>query len=127
MTVEASERAALRAKFVVYHASRDVRVRDELVGAHIALAEHLARRFNHRGEPLDDLIQVACVGLLKAVERFDPGRGLEFSTFAIPTIVGELKRHFRDKGWAVRVPRQVQELYLLVSALTNELGRSPTI
>ena len=131
MTVEASERAALRAKFVVYHASRDVRVRDELVGAHIALAEHLARRFNHRGEPLDDLIQVACVGLLKAVERFDPGRGLEFSTFAIPTIVGELKRHFRDTGWAVRVPRRVQELHLqlgtIVATLSQELGRSPTI
>jgi RNA polymerase sigma-B factor len=127
MTVEAAERAALREKFVEYQQSRDVRVRDELVHAHLALAEHLARRFNHRGEPLDDLIQVACVGLLKAVERFDASRGLEFSTFAIPTIVGELKRHFRDKGWAVRVPRQVQELYLLVSSLTNELGRSPTI
>jgi RNA polymerase sigma-B factor len=121
------DRAFLRARFVDYARTRDVRIRDELVGAHLPLAEHLARRFNHRGEPLDDLIQVACVGLLKAVERFDPERGLEFSTFAIPTIVGELKRHFRDKGWAVRVPRQVQELYLLVTSLTNELGRSPTI
>jgi RNA polymerase sigma-B factor len=97
----------------------------------MGLAEYLARRFTNRGEPLDDLIQVAALGLLKAVDRFDPDRGLEFSTYATPTIVGELKRHFRDKGWAVRVPRRVQELHLrlgsVVSNLSQELGRSPTI
>jgi RNA polymerase sigma-B factor len=97
----------------------------------VGLAEYLARRFKNRGEPIEDLIQVALLGLLKAVERFDPSRGLEFSTFATPTIVGELKRHFRDKGWAVRVPRRVQELHLrmgtVVNSLSQELGRSPTI
>jgi RNA polymerase sigma-B factor len=94
------------------------------------LAEFLARRFVHRGEPLDDLRQVALVGLLKAVERFEPDRGLQFSSFAMPTIVGELKRHFRDRGWAVRVPRRVQELHLeldrTIAALSQELGRPPT-
>ena len=94
------------------------------------MAEYLARRFADRGESFDDLRQVALVGLLKAVERFEPDRGLRFSTFATPTIVGELKRHFRDRGWAVRVPRRVQELHLqlvkVVSTLSQELGRSPT-
>src|SRR5207253_4139534 len=96
----------------------------------LGLAEYLARRFADRGESFDDLRQVALVGLLKAVERFEPDRGLRFSTFATPTIVGELKRHFRDRGWAVRVPRRVQELHLqlvkVVSALGQEKGRSPT-
>ena len=94
------------------------------------LAEFLARRFAHRGESADDLQQVALVGLLKAVERFEPDRGLQFSSFATPTIVGELKRHFRDRGWAVRVPRRIQELRLeldrTVNDLTQELGRPPT-
>src|SRR5437879_10164595 len=125
------EREELRRKFDEYHRTGDTGLRDQLVTAHLGLAEYLARRFANRGEPLDDLIQVASVGLLKAVDRFDPGRGLEFSTYATPTIVGELKRHFRDKGWAVRVPRRVQELHLrlakVVNALGQELGRSPTI
>jgi RNA polymerase sigma-B factor len=94
------------------------------------LAEHLARRFAYRGEPVDDLRQVALIGLLKAVERFDPGRGVLFSSFATPTIVGELKRHFRDRGWAVRVPRRIQELHLQLSrvsaSLSQDLGRAPT-
>jgi RNA polymerase sigma-B factor len=106
-------------------------MRAELIEAHIGLAEYLARRFNNRGEPLDDLVQVASTGLIKAVDRFEPERGLEFSTYATHTIVGELKRHFRDKGWAVRVPRRMQELHLrlttLVSSLNQDLGRSPTI
>jgi RNA polymerase sigma-B factor len=125
------ERDELRRLFVDYARTRDQRVRDRLVASHLPLAEYLARRFSNRGEPLDDLIQVASLALLKAVERFDPDRGLEFSTFATPTIVGELKRHFRDKGWAVRVPRRVQELHLqlssVVASLAQELGRSPTI
>jgi len=125
------ERDELRRKFDEYHRTQDPALRDQLVTAHLGLAEYLARRFANRGEPLDDLIQVASVGLLKAVDRFDPERGLEFSTYATPTIVGELKRHFRDKGWAVRVPRRVQELHLrlgkVVSGLSQDLGRSPTI
>ncbi|MEW6153144.1 MAG: SigB/SigF/SigG family RNA polymerase sigma factor [Actinomycetota bacterium] len=124
-------REELRRKFEAYAESRDRTLRDELVTAHMGLAEYLARRFTNRGEPLDDLMQVAALGLLKAVDRFDPGRGLEFSTYATPTIVGELKRHFRDKGWAVRVPRRVQELHLrlgsVISTLSQEMGRSPTI
>src|SRR5438309_11622052 len=131
MTFDVQRRDELRQKFAEYAESRDQSLRDHLVAAHLGLAEYLARRFANRGEPLDDLVQVASVGLLKAVERFDPDRGLEFSTFATPTIVGELKRHFRDKGWAVRVPRRVQELHLamgkVVSTLSQDLGRSPTI
>ena len=131
MSMSEDERDELRRKFEAYSESRDPALRDQLVTAHLGLAEYLARRFANRGEPLDDLIQVASVGLLKAVDRFDPDRGLEFSTYATPTIVGELKRHFRDKGWAVRVPRRVQELHLrlgkVVSTLSQDLGRSPTI
>src|SRR4051794_22385985 len=131
MSMSEDERDELRQKFEQYSQSRDPGLRDQLVTAHMGLAEYLARRFTNRGEPLDDLVQVAALGLLKAVDRFDPQRGLEFSTYATPTIVGELKRHFRDKGWAVRVPRRVQELHLrlasVVGQLSQELGRSPTI
>jgi RNA polymerase sigma-B factor len=106
-------------------------VRDELVTIHMPLVEYLARRFRGRGEPLDDLVQVASLGLLKAIDRFDPARGVEFSTYATPTIIGELKRYFRDKGWAIRVPRRLQEIGLLlaqiVPTLSQELGRSPSI
>jgi RNA polymerase sigma-B factor len=107
------------------------RVRDELVEMHLPLVEYLARRFRNRGEPLDDLIQVATIGLIKSVDRFDLERGVEFSTYATPTIVGEIKRHFRDKGWAIRVPRRLQELKLALTKATQELsqrnGRSPTV
>jgi RNA polymerase sigma-B factor len=126
----AAEHDAADELFAEYARTRDRVLRDQLVEAHLPLARYLARRFVHRGEPLDDLVQVALIGLLKAVERFDPWRGLRFSTFATPTILGELKRHFRDKGWAVRVPRRVQELHVrlgrLVGGLNQELGRSPT-
>jgi RNA polymerase sigma-B factor len=131
MAFDSKERDDLRRKFHDYAETRDRGLRDQLITAHMGLAEYLARRFTNRGEPLDDLVQVAALGLLKAVDRFDPERGLEFSTYATPTIVGELKRHFRDKGWAVRVPRRVQELHLrlasVVGVLSQELGRSPTI
>ncbi|HTR70690.1 MAG TPA: RNA polymerase sigma factor SigF [Mycobacteriales bacterium] len=107
------------------------RARDELVELHLPLVEYLARRFRDRGEPLDDLIQVATIGLIKAIDRFDPQRGVEFSTYATPTIVGEVKRHFRDKGWAIRVPRRLQELKLALTRATGELsqrnGRAPTV
>jgi RNA polymerase sigma-B factor len=131
MSVPASQRDELRVKFVEFARTGDVELRDQLVAAHIGLAEYLARRFANRGEPLDDLVQVASLGLLKAVGRFDPERGVEFSTYATHTIVGELKRHFRDKGWAIRAPRRMQELYLrlgkVVATLGQELGRSPSI
>ncbi|SFJ91801.1 RNA polymerase, sigma 28 subunit, SigD/FliA/WhiG [Streptomyces pini] len=106
-------------------------LRDALVRMHLPLVEHLARRFRNRGEPLDDLTQVATIGLIKSVDRFDPERGVEFSTYATPTVVGEIKRHFRDKGWAVRVPRRLQELRLSLTTATAELsqqhGRAPTV
>ena len=131
MSLDRNDKATLMRTFEEFAATRDPALRDELIEAHLGLAEYLARRFANRGEPLDDLVQVASLGLVKAVERFDPARGLEFTTFATPTIVGELKRHFRDKGWAVRVPRRVQELHLRVTRVIDdlalELGRSPTV
>ncbi|WP_328915992.1 MULTISPECIES: RNA polymerase sigma factor SigF [unclassified Streptomyces] len=106
-------------------------LRNQLVRMHLPLVEHLARRFRNRGEPLDDLTQVATIGLIKSVDRFDVDRGVEFSTYATPTVVGEIKRHFRDKGWAVRVPRRLQELRLALTSATGELsqryGRAPTV
>ncbi len=131
MTLDRADKKALLAIFQEFASTRDRALRDQLIEAHLGLAEYLARRFSNRGEPLDDLVQVASLGLVKAVERFDPSRGLEFTTFATPTIVGELKRHFRDKGWAVRVPRRVQELHLRVTGVIDdlqlELGRSATV
>jgi RNA polymerase sigma-B factor len=121
----------VRRLFRTLQASGDPEVRNRLIEAHLGLVDYLARRFAGRGEPLDDLIQVATIGLVKAVDRFDPDRQVEFSTYATPTIVGELKRHFRDKGWAVRVPRRLQELNLRLGAvigqLSQNLGRSPTV
>ncbi|MFJ7906255.1 RNA polymerase sigma factor SigF [Kitasatospora sp. NPDC096204] len=132
----APDREAARALFVRLSALPEgsperVELRNQLVRMHIPLVEHLARRFRNRGEPLDDLTQVATIGLIKSVDRFDHERGVEFSTYATPTIVGEIKRHFRDKGWAVRVPRRLQELRLSLTTATSELsqrhGRSPTV
>src|SRR5260370_22510138 len=117
-------------RFVEYRRTRSRAVRNELIERHRGFAEYLARRFTDRGEPLDDLRQVALVGLLKAVERFEPARGLSFTTFAGPTIIGGLKRHFRDRTWSVRVPRRLQELSLRVercrAELGHRLGRAPT-
>ena len=119
------------ASFVEYRATRDRDLRNRLIEQHRGLAEQLARRFRGRGQSPDDLEQVAVLGLLKAVERFEPERGLAFTTFATPTIVGELKRHFRDATWSVRVPRRLQEHVLAVSnvvgPLGQELGRPPTV
>lgn len=104
-------------------------LRDELVTAHLPLATHIAQRFSHRGHPQDDLSQVATVGLINAVDRFDPHRGVDFLSYAVPTIMGEVRRHFRDTGWSMRVPRRLQELHLAVSKATSELsqdlGRAP--
>ena len=109
----------------------DMDARDKLVMSHLNLVRFIANKFKNRGEPIDDLIQVGYLGLLKAIDRFDPSRGLEFTTFATPTIMGEIKRHFRDKGWSVRVPRRLQELSAKVNqatdTLTSQLQRSPTI
>jgi RNA polymerase sigma-B factor len=130
------DRERTRALFIELQAAGEgdpvrQRARDSLVEAHLPLVEHLARRFRNRGEPYDDLVQVATIGLIKSVDRFDLGRGVEFSTYATPTIVGEIKRHFRDKGWAVRVPRRLQELRLSLASATSELsqkqGRAPTV
>jgi RNA polymerase sigma-B factor len=120
-----------RAAFLEYHRTRDRRLRDKLVEAHLGVAYALARGFAGHGEELEDLRQVALLALFKSVERFDPDFGVSFSTFATPTIVGELKRHLRDHGWAVRPPRDVQdrsrEVASLVESLTHELHRSPTV
>lgn len=109
----------------------DPAAREELVERYRPLSEYLARRFSGRGEPVEDLAQVAAIGLLNAVDRFDPERGVKFTTFATATIVGELKRHLRDRGWTVRVPRRIQEISLqvgrAVAELQQRLGRSPTV
>ena len=109
----------------------DPDAREELAKEFLPLAEYFARRFSGRGEPVDDLTQTASLGLLNAIDRFDPERGVPFSTYAAATIVGELKRHFRDRGWALRVPRNVQETAILVnrtvSTLWQDLGRAPTV
>ena len=111
--------------------SEDARVaaRDDLVRLHLPLVDHCAGRFRNRGEPFEDLFQVGTIGLIKSIDRFERDRGVEFSTYATPTIIGEIKRYFRDKGWAIRVPRRLQELRMQISAataeLTQSLGRSP--
>ena len=110
---------------------RKLAIRTELISDHLPLVTHIARKFAGRGEPLEDLIQVGTVGLIKAIDRFEPQKGFEFSTFAMPTIVGEIKRYFRDKTWAVRVPRRLQELGAAVTKanaeLSQQLDRSPSI
>lgn len=118
-------------KFREFVRTGDSRLRDEIIASHLGLAHQLARRFANRGEPHDDLVQVGSLALVKAVDRFDPERGVRFSTFAVKCIVGELKRHFRDRGWSVRAPRRIQELYLElghdIDRLVQELGRAPTV
>ncbi|ASO21381.1 RNA polymerase sigma-B factor [Actinoalloteichus hoggarensis] len=105
-------------------------LRERLVTEHLPLARHVARRFANRGETQDDLVQVATMGLIKAVDRFDPERGVDFLSYAVPTVMGEVRRHFRDTGWTVRVPRRLQELHLALNTASGELsqtlGRAPT-
>ena len=120
-----------RALFRRYKETGDPDAREKLVMGHLNLVRFLANKFKNRGEPLDDLMQVGYLALLKAIDGFDPDRGLEFTTYATPTILGEIKRHFRDKGWNVRVPRRLQELSTKVNdatdALTAELQRPPKV
>lgn len=117
--------------FLDYKTTKDPALRARLIEDHIGLARHAARRFAQRGEDLDDLIQVASFALVKAVDRFDPETGNRFATFALPTMLGELRRHFRDKTWAMRVPRRIKELHLDVRKMSEELGgklgRKPTV
>jgi RNA polymerase sigma-B factor len=131
MSSDARPTGCTREQFVEYAKSRDPALRDELVTANLGLARILARRLSNRGEPYDDLLQVASLAIIKAVERFDPDRGVEFATFATRTVLGELKHHFRDRAWTVRAPRRLQELYLelghAIGVLSQELGRSPTV
>ena len=120
-----------RELFRRYKQEGDSEARDQLIVSHLNLVRFLASKFKNRGESLEDLIQVGTIGLIKAIDRFDPERGLEFTTYATPTIMGEIKRHFRDKGWSVRVPRRLQELSAKVNQatdeLTNQLQRSPSV
>jgi RNA polymerase sigma-B factor len=117
--------------FETYRATGDRRVRNELVEAHRWVAVHCARRFSDRGELFEDLMQVALLGVVKSVERYEPERGTAFSTFAIPTVLGELRRHFRDATWPVKVPRRVKDLSVelsgIISQLSHDLGRSPQV
>jgi RNA polymerase sigma-B factor len=114
-----------------YHEQNDLEAREKLIEQYLPLVRSLARRYSYRGEQLEDLVQVGCIGLIKAIDRFDIDRGVELTTYATPNIIGEIKRHFRDKGWSVRVPRGLQELNVrlshLVEDLTVQLERSPTI
>jgi RNA polymerase sigma-B factor len=114
-----------------YHEQGDLQAREQLIEQYMSLVRSLARRYSYRGEQLEDLVQIGAIGLIKAIDRFDVNRGVELTTYATPNIIGEIKRHFRDKGWSVRVPRGLQELNVqlsrLVEQLTVQLARSPTI
>jgi RNA polymerase sigma-B factor len=122
-----ADRALLRR----YHEEGDVAAREQLIEQYMSLVRSLARRYAYRGEQLDDLVQIGAIGLIKAIDRFDLDRGVELTTYATPNIIGEIKRHFRDRGWSVRVPRGLQELNVqlsrIVEQLTVQLARSPTI
>jgi RNA polymerase sigma-B factor len=127
MPVSPTDKELLRA----YHEQGDLAAREQLIERYMSLVRSLARRYSYRGEQLDDLIQIGAIGLIKAIDRFDLERGVELTTYATPNIIGEIKRHFRDRGWSVRVPRGLQELNVqlsrLVEQLTVQLERSPTI
>src|ERR1700754_3613987 len=126
----ATELLAALAALPAGHPSRTA-LRDRTIEAWLPLAHHLAHRYTGRGEPTDDLTQTAAIGLIKAIDKYDPTRGVDFAGYAIPTIIGELKRHFRDRTWDIRVPRRLQELRLAISeansTLLQTLGRSPTV
>lgn len=117
--------------FAKYAETRDPKIRERLVLMHQNLVRFLAGKFMNRGEPIEDLVQVGTIGLINAIDRFDPSRGTKFSTYATPTIVGEIRRYFRDKAWSLKVPRRLQELNLAANkaadSLSQKLGRAPTI
>jgi RNA polymerase sigma-B factor len=125
------DKSRTRELFRRYKEEGDEEARSQLIVSHLNLVRFLAAKFANRGEPLEDLVQVGTIGLIKAIDRFEPSRGLEFTTYATPTILGEIKRHFRDKGWSVRVPRRLQELSAKVNhateKLTVQLQHSPTV
>jgi RNA polymerase sigma-B factor len=125
--MQPSDKALLRR----YHEEGDLAAREQLIEQYMSLVRSLARRYSYRGEQLEDLVQIGAIGLIKAIDRFDVNRGVELTTYATPNIIGEIKRHFRDRGWSVRVPRGLQELNIQLSRLIEELtvqyGRSPTI
>jgi RNA polymerase sigma-B factor len=127
MTTEKNDKELLRR----YHEEGDLAAREHLIEQYMSLVRSLARRYSYRGEQLEDLVQIGAIGLIKAIDRFDLDRGVELTTYATPNIIGEIKRHFRDRGWSVRVPRGLQELNIqlsrLIEELTVQLGRSPTI
>src|SRR2546423_13402279 len=129
--VPAARRVSEQELLNSYCESGDLAARRELVERFLPFARDLALRYSYTDEPVDDLVQVACLGLLKAIDRFEPDRGTRFTSYAAPTILGELKRHFRDRGWALHVPRDLQERALALSRsterLANELGRSPNV
>jgi RNA polymerase sigma-B factor len=129
--VNTAVRLERRRLLEAYKRESDIAARDQLIADLMPLVRSLALRYTGRGESLDDLVQVGSIGLINAVDRFDPDRGVELTTYAVPTILGEIQRHFRDKAWAVHVPRSVKELRLrlarLLDSLSAELGRSPTI
>jgi len=116
---------------VLWWETREITFRDQLVAQHLPLVNRLCRRFQHLGEPMDDLVQVGTIGLIKAIDKYDPQRGNKLAAFAIPVVVGEIKNYFRDHGWAVKLPRKLQRQKLLVDRtveiLTQQLGRSPTV
>jgi RNA polymerase sigma-B factor len=126
-----SQDSIAEALFEEYGRTRDPRIRERLVEMHQSLVRFLASKFANRGEPLEDLVQVGNIGLVNAVDRYDAGRGNKFSTYATPTIVGEIRRYFRDRAWSMKVPRRLQELNQAanrsIDGLTSKLGRSPTI
>lgn len=125
------DKTRTRDLFKRYKERGDENAREQLIVNHLNLVRFLAAKFNNRGEPLEDLVQVGTIGLIKAIDRFEVERGLEFTTYATPTILGEIKRHFRDKGWSVRVPRRLQELSAKVNqatdVLTQQLQHTPTV
>lgn len=129
--IREADRKEARRLFEEYFRTHDQAIKEKLAVHYMNLVRFLASKFAYRGEPLEDLIQVGCVGLVKAIDRFDLSRGIEFTTYVAPTIVGEIKRHFRDKGWAFKVPRRLQELNASVNKTVEELcttlGRPPTI